>query len=170
LSIGMPLWLKNIVFTLIVPGTVGGWLPWWLGARSTPAVDWTWHHWLAFPFLLTGAAIYGWCLWDFMKTGRGTPAPIDPPQNLVVRGLYRFVRNPMYYGVLNAITGWIVFFGSVDVLIYGVIVAIAFDLFVRYVEEPGLRDRFGEDYERYCAAVRRWLPGKPYLPSRTSEE
>jgi protein-S-isoprenylcysteine O-methyltransferase Ste14 len=162
----MALWLKNLLFTVIVPGTVGVYLPWWLGSRSALDPPWQWHHWLALPLLLVGAAVYGWCLWDFMMSGRGTPAPIDPPRRLVVRGLYRFVRNPMYYGVLNLIAGWIVFFGSSDVAVYAVVVAVGFHLFVRFVEEPALRARFGDEYVRYCAAVHRWIPGRPALDGR----
>jgi protein-S-isoprenylcysteine O-methyltransferase Ste14 len=155
--------LKNLLFTVLVPGTVGGWLPWWLGSRTRPdiATTWRWHHGLALPLFLIGVAIYAWCLWDFMSAGRGTPAPIDPPRRLVVRGLYRYVRNPMYVGVLSAIAGWAAWFAARDVIIYGAFVGVGFDLFVRFVEEPGLRARFGEDYTRYCAAVRRWIPGKP---------
>lgn len=161
----MVLWLKNVLFTLVVPGTVGVLVPWWLGRRATANADagwpWSWSQWLALPLFLTGAAIYGWCVWDFMMAGRGTPAPVDPPRRLVVRGLYRFVRNPMYYGVLNVITGWVVFFGSRDVLVYGAIVATAFHAFVCLVEEPSLRRRFGEEYERYCRRVHRWIPRRP---------
>jgi len=166
----MALWLKNILFTLLVPGTVAVAVPWWLGRRLLADALWpfAWHQWLALPLLLTGAAIYAWCVSDFMMAGRGTPAPVDPPQRLVVRGLYQFVRNPMYYGVLNVIAGWIVFFGSVDVLVYGLIVAVAFHLFVRYVEEPMLLRRFGVRYVFYCRAVHRWKPGRPRLDERPS--
>src|SRR5690606_22414622 len=93
--------------------------------------------------------------------GRGTPAPLDPPRRLVVRGLYHVVRNPMYYGVLNAIAGWIVFFGSLGVAIYGLGVAAAFHIFVVRVEEPTLRRQYGADYDAYCRSVNRWLPARP---------
>lgn len=152
--------LKNLLFTFLVPGTVGGWLPWWLGAHSPfplpslpPGV-----RWLAAPAFAIGVAIYGWCVWDFMTHGRGTPAPIDPPRRLVIRGLYHRVRNPMYVGVLSAIAGWALWFRSVDVLAYAVVLAVGFHVFVRCVEEPGLRARFGEDYAQYCREVPRWWP------------
>jgi len=164
------LFLKNVLFTLVVPGTVGVAVPWWLGRRSAPDPlwPWSWHEWLAVPVLLTGGVVYAWCVWDFMSIGRGTPAPLDPPRRLVARGLYQFVRNPMYYGVLNVIVGWIVFFGSLDVLVYGVIVAGAFHLFVVFVEEPSLRRRFGVEYVFYCRVVHRWIPGKPRLDEPTA--
>lgn len=159
----MVLFLKNLLFTLIVPGTVGVIVPWWLGRRV--ALDefwpWQWHQWCALPLMLCGALIYSWCVWDFMTAGRGTPAPLDPPRRLVVRGLYQFVRNPMYYGVLNVIAGWVVFFGSLDVLVYGILVAGALHAFVVWVEEPALLKRFGVEYVFYCRVVRRWLPGRP---------
>src|SRR3989337_2040373 len=93
----MGLFLKNLVFTVLVPGTVAVLLPYWMIARSgqTLTVDPA-RLLLAGPPMLRGATIYFGCLWDFAVTGRGTPAPIDPPKYLVVRGLYRYVRNPMY--------------------------------------------------------------------------
>ena len=156
----MLLFLKNLLFTALVPGTVAVFLPYWIVARSRETL-----HvepvrtLLAAPFIVLGAAMYFWCLWDFAVAGRGTPAPIDPPRQLVVRGLYRYVRNPMYVGVLFVIAGWAVLFGSGAVLRYGVAVAVAFQLFVVLVEEPLLRRRFGKAYEAYCRVVPRWVPG-----------
>ncbi len=156
----MLLFLKNLLFTVLVPGTVAVFLPYWIVARNREAL-----HvepvraLLAAPFVALGAATYFWCLWEFAVTGRGTPAPIDPPKRLVVRGLYRYVRNPMYVGVLLVIAGWAVLFGFGAVLRYGAAVAVAFHLFVVLVEEPLLRRRFGEAYDAYCRAVRRWVPG-----------
>src|SRR5260370_317651 len=73
---------------------------------------------LAAPLFLVGASVYFWCLWDFAVAGRGTPAPIDPPKQLVVRGLYRSVRNPMYLGVLLVVAGWVELFRAARVLEY----------------------------------------------------
>jgi protein-S-isoprenylcysteine O-methyltransferase Ste14 len=161
----MVLWLKNIAFTLLVPGVVGVLVPWWLGRRTLAGSlwPWDWNQWVALPLLLTGVLVYGWCLWDFIHVGQGTPAPWDAPRRLVARGLYQFVRNPMYYGVLNVIAGWVVFFASLDVAVYALLVGVGFHLFVRFVEEPALAQRFGVEYAFYCRAVNRWLPGKPRL-------
>lgn len=155
--------LRNLVFTLVVPATVAVYLPLWLApdllfepARTGPA----WR-WLAVAPLLAGLAVYTWCVWDFARTGRGTPAPIDAPKHLVVRGLYRSVRNPMYVGVLLVILGWALWFGSRALLLYAVLVAIVFHLFVTLYEEPALRRSFGAEYEQYVAAVPRWLPRWP---------
>ncbi len=86
-----------------------------------------------------GAAIYFWCAWDFATAGQGTPAPIDPPKHLVVRGLYRFVRNPMYAGVLLLLAGESLAFQSLRILAYAAIVFAVVNLFVIFYEEPALK-------------------------------
>ena len=152
----MALFLKNLLFTLIAPGTLAVYLPLRIAlhrpsATGAAAV-------LAEVVFAVGAAIYLWCLWDFATFGRGTPAPIDPPRKLVVRGLYRYVRNPMYVGVLTMILGWVLFFPARDLAVYGLVVAAGFHLFVVLYEEPALRRRFGGEYDEYRAQVGRWLP------------
>jgi protein-S-isoprenylcysteine O-methyltransferase Ste14 len=150
----MLLFLKNLLFTLLVPGTVGVYVPWLIASSGgTTAV-----RWLAVPVLAAGASIYFWCLWDFASFGRGTPAPIDAPKQLVVRGLYRYVRNPMYVGVLTAILGWALWFGAPGLLLYAAGVGLLFHLFIVGYEEPTLRRLFGAEFERYCSEVNRWLP------------
>jgi protein-S-isoprenylcysteine O-methyltransferase Ste14 len=150
--------LKNLVFTLLVPGTVAVWLPWTIldatGAGAAPAPARA----AAFVAFALGASVYAWCVFDFASFGRGTPAPIDAPRRLVARGLYRFVRNPMYVGVLLVIAGWVLRSGSAALLLYGAGVALAFHLFVVLYEEPVLRRSFGGEYEAYCSRVGRWLP------------
>jgi protein-S-isoprenylcysteine O-methyltransferase Ste14 len=150
------LFVKNLLFTILVPGTVAVFVPLFFFSHSTleaSAVSVG-----AGLLLLIGASVYTWCLWEFATVGRGTPAPIDPPKNLVVRGLYEYTRNPMYVGVLCVIGGWALLFRSVGLVIYGICLAIGFHLFVRLYEEPHLRRVFGPSYERYCSRVRRWLP------------
>lgn len=162
----MRLFLKNVLFTILVPGTVAVFVPLRIVQRMGQASPWDSRRALpAVPFFILGTAIYFWCLWDFAVTGRGTPAPVDPPTQLVVRGLYRYVRNPIYVGVLLVITGWTVLYRSAAVLAYGVAVAVAFHLFVVLVEEPLLRRRFGEAYDAYCRTVHRWVPGHKKTPS-----
>ncbi len=94
----------------------------------------------------------------FALEGLGTPAPVLPTEHLVVTGLYRFVRNPMYVGVLSVILGQGLLLGDTQVLRYGAVVWLAFGLFVIGYEEPTLRRTFGEEYERFCANVPRWIP------------
>jgi len=151
----MMLFIKNVVFSLIVPGTVAVAIP--VTAFRHGAIDWNWHTLLALPLLFMGVCIYLWCVWDFGSSGRGTPAPIDPPKFLVDRGLYRFTRNPMYVGVLCVIGGWALLFQSVGIALYLLAVAAAFQTFILGYEEPHLRDVFGADYEAYCSRVPRWF-------------
>jgi protein-S-isoprenylcysteine O-methyltransferase Ste14 len=154
----MRLLLKNLLFTVLVPGTVAVYVPYRIIVRGDASAFHPGRWWVAGPVLALGAAIYLWCLYDFAVTGRGTPAPIDPPKRLVVRGLYRHVRNPMYVGVLLTIAGWAALSGSWAVAKYGVGIALLFHLFVVFVEEPMLQGQFGDAYEKYRADVPRWVP------------
>lgn len=149
------LFLKNLLFTIIVPGLVAVVIPFRIGSRRGAPEPWRYAAIL--PWVM-GAAIYLRCVWDFALTGRGTPAPIDAPKVLVVKGLYRRVRNPVYIGVLLVVLGWWLYFGSLALLIYAAGLALAFHLFVILVEEPSLRRQFGDSYEHYCRTVHRWLP------------
>jgi protein-S-isoprenylcysteine O-methyltransferase Ste14 len=106
-----------------------------------------------------GVLIALWCLVAFVRIGKGTPAPFDPPRRLVIRGPYRFVRNPMYIGGALAFSGVALFYESIALLIYGCILLMGSHLFVVFYEEPALRGMFGQEYEAYCRRVRRWLPG-----------
>ena len=99
-----------------------------------------------------------WCVRDFYVTGKGTLAPWDPPTRLVVVGLYRFVRNPMYVGVLGVVLGWSLVAGSPLLAIYAALLAVGFHLRVVLYEEPVLQRQFGDDWTRYRAGVNRWLP------------
>jgi protein-S-isoprenylcysteine O-methyltransferase Ste14 len=113
---------------------------------------------LAFPLWLTGGIILLWSFWNFLNEGRGTPAPIDPPRELVATGFYRYVRNPMYVGILAAIFGHFLWFGYWGLLIYAIVVFVAFNTFVTYYEEPTLKKKFGTAYEDYLRKVPRWIP------------
>ena len=141
-------------------------LPRWLGFDVEAANTARWR-WLAtFPSVL-GFATALRCVWDFGWTGRGTPAPMLPPLRLVVVGMYRYVRNPMYVGFAFGWIGlWIVFGHANLTLILAVVgVALGVHLFVMFYEEPTLRGKFGADYEEYCRNVRRWLPRlQPWQP------
>jgi protein-S-isoprenylcysteine O-methyltransferase Ste14 len=95
---------------------------------------------------------------EFARSGRGTLSPVDPPRALVVQGLYRYVRNPMYLGVSLILLGEAALSGSGDLLLYGLVWFLAANFFVMGYEEPRLRRRFGAGYERYARAVGRWIP------------
>ena len=147
--------LKTLLFTVVMPGTVGVYVPQALkhNGASLPELVRD----VGVVLAACGALIYFWCAWDFVSKGLGTPAPIDAPRVLVVRGLYRFTRNPMYLGVASVIFGQALAYGSRWVTTYGCVVVVAFNLFVLLYEEPTLRRLFGQQYEQYCSKVPRWF-------------
>ena len=155
------IFLKNLLFSVLVPGTVAGLVPYWI---VTSTGRWQWPDAAVVPtlggvVLAGGLAIYLRCVTDFGSAG-GTPAPVDPPKELVVRGLYRYSRNPMYVGVLSVIVGQALILVSLPLLLYAGAVFAAFHSFVVFYEEPTLRRQFGESHERLCARVPRWI-GRP---------
>jgi protein-S-isoprenylcysteine O-methyltransferase Ste14 len=149
--------VRAALFIVIVPGTVAGWLPWDISGRRHPRLD------TALGLIGTVVAVLGWlgllwCARDFAVRGRGTPNPLDPPRALVVDGLYRFVRNPMYVAVVTSILGQAAMYRSTAVLWYAAIVAVAFHLRVIVFEEPKLTELFGSAYADYRKRVPRWVP------------
>ena len=145
-----------MIFTIVVPATVTVYAPWWILSRGGAPGPAGWR-WLAVVPIATGVATYLWCALDFGRA-RGTPAPIDPPKELVASGLYRVTRNPMYVGVASIVWGEALLFGSPALALFAAAVCAAFHAFVVLYEEPSLRRRFGEAYQRYCRVVPRWLP------------
>jgi len=152
----MLLVLKNLLFTLLVPGTAAVCVPLLLAGDRPPALGLLFF--LGLALVVTGSAIYARCVWDFAVFGRGTPAPIDPPKKLVVRGLYRYTRNPIYMGVVTVLLGWTFMFLQMTLLIYTLCFGIGFHLLVILYEEPRLTEQFGAEYRDYCTKVGRWLP------------
>lgn len=148
--------LKNLLFTILVPGTVAVYIPFLL-TQTLPPTSWAWRL-ASLPVFAVGAAIYAWCVWDFATFGRGTPAPIDAPKTLVVHGLYRYTRNPMYVGVLTTVLGWSVRYRSARMVGYAFTLWLLFHSFILLYEEPHLQRVFGSAYTRYRAHVGRWWP------------
>ena len=144
---------------VIVPGTALLYVPYEIVASP---FDTMFHlgvvHYLALVPWLVGISILSWCVWDFMFKGKGTPAPIDPPTKLVVAGLYKYVRNPMYIGVLLVLSGHILWSGSILLILYAVGTFAVFHLFVLFYEEPHLQKVFGDSYRHYLQKVPRWIP------------
>jgi protein-S-isoprenylcysteine O-methyltransferase Ste14 len=152
--------LGSVLFFVAAPSVLAGLIPWWMthweflppffGLQATRAVG----------ILLIVAGVPG--LVDsfarFALQGLGTPAPIAPPQNLVVTGLYRYVRNPMYVAVVAVIFGQAILFGDWRLVAYGAFMWLAFHLFVLAYEEPVLAESFGAQYEDFRANVPRWIP------------
>lgn len=134
-------------------------LPPWLGFRVGTATVAPWR-WIAAIPSIVGFSIALRCIWDFGWTGRGTPAPVAPPQRLVVVGFYRYVRNPMYVGFFTGWAGLWIIFGQITktATVVTAIAVVGVTLFVLLYEEPTLRGKFGIDYEEYCRHVPRWLP------------
>jgi protein-S-isoprenylcysteine O-methyltransferase Ste14 len=151
--------LRNLLFTVIMPGTVAVYLPWLIlnasGATPEPT------GWPAAVLIGLGVALYLWCLWLFATLGRGTPGPWDAPRRVIDVGPYRLVRNPMYLAVFLVVTGEALLFVSVPLLVYLGVVAVIVQLFVVGYEEPTLTERFGDEYIAYLRRVPRWIPRPP---------
>ena len=155
--------LKTLIFSILVPGTVAGVIPWLLLQGYSglvlmiPSV-WT----VGILPLLLGVGLYLWCAGAFAFLGKGTPAPIDAPKVLVVQGFYRWVRNPMYVAVLSVVIGEAILFRSFLLAGYALLLWGVFHIFVVFVEEPTLRHQFGASYEMYLHTVPRWIPRSPH--------
>ncbi len=128
----------------------------WTGITPIPIIG----LWQVVGMMLAGvgAAIALWCILTFAILGHGTPAPFDPPRRLVVRGPYRYVRNPMYLGAALALAGAALCYQSLPLLGYAVLFMVVTHGFVVIYEEPTLRQTFGNDYQAYCGRVGRWFP------------
>ncbi len=152
--------IGSFIFLVLAPGTVAGLIPWQISRWRFSALP------LGFlPLRIVGGLLIAGglpVLLDsfarFALQGLGTPAPVAPTQHLVVTGLYRYVRNPMYVAVTSLILGQALLFGNLRVLEYGLVIWLAFHLFVLLYEEPTLRRTFGPEYQSFCANVPRWLP------------
>ena len=155
--------IKTVLFTILVPGTAMVLVPYLLLAWDIRMFSFEIGavRFVGLLPILLGAVTYLWCAWDFTFTGRGTPAPIDPPKQLVVKGLYRYVRNPMYVGLTLILLGEAFLFESAVLILYAGFLLGCAHLFVVYYEEPTLRRLFGTSYESYCKTVPRWIPGLP---------
>jgi protein-S-isoprenylcysteine O-methyltransferase Ste14 len=145
---------RAVLAFLACPGVVAGLLPALIsrGAHASRYRD------ASFVPLAIGTACLIWCVRDFFVRGSGTLAPWDPPRRLVVGGMYRFVRNPMYLSVATVILGWALYFGSWPLALYLGVVVTAFHLRVIHYEEPLMRRQFPSDWGQYEARVPRWIP------------
>jgi protein-S-isoprenylcysteine O-methyltransferase Ste14 len=155
--------LGSIAFFVLAPGSTAGLVPWLITGWEDAAPAWA-----AIPggvVTAAGGVVVVAAFVQFVVEGRGTPAPVAPTQELVVGGLYRWVRNPMYVGVAASIAGQAVMFASIAVAVWLVAFVVAVTTFVRLYEEPTLRRTYGASYDAYTAAVRRWLPRlRPWSP------
>jgi protein-S-isoprenylcysteine O-methyltransferase Ste14 len=155
---------RHVFWTIVCPGTVTVLLPYFI--LQGHSIDFR-EHWfssftgiilicLGMPALLSS-------IFMFARHGDGTLSPADPAHNLVINGLYRYVRNPMYVGVMLILVGEALLFRSWTMVIYAGIAFLCFNLFIIFYEEPYLSRHFGQPYEEYRKHVHRWLPGKRYI-------
>src|SRR5678815_1976293 len=151
--------LRSLLWTVLMPGMVAGYIPWrYLGLNAVTFVPGNARQLLGLVSAILGVALLAECIWEFARRGRGTLSPVDPPVHLVVEGLYKYVRNPMYVAVTLIVLGEAVIAASWTVFFYWVCFFIAANVFVVGYEEPWLRRQFGESYEQYTRHVRRWVP------------
>jgi protein-S-isoprenylcysteine O-methyltransferase Ste14 len=151
--------LRSAVWTILLPGFFAGYVPWRFFGVGRATLD------PSDPAQLVGllcggagTALLAACIFEFARSGRGTLSPVDPPRRLVVRGLYRYVRNPMYLSVTMIVLGEALVARSAALGVYWALWFIAANLFVRGYEEPTLRRTFGSDYDDYTRRVGRWIP------------
>jgi protein-S-isoprenylcysteine O-methyltransferase Ste14 len=153
--------MRQLVAVVLLPGTVAILVPvLLLGGDDGGLAPW--------PLALLGVVLLGfgvgmiaWTVALFAGVGRGTLAPWDPPERLVIRGPYRYVRNPMITGVVSVLLGEAALFGSLPVLVWAAFVFALNAVYFPLIEEPDLRHRFGAEYDAYAAHTPRWLPRRP---------
>jgi protein-S-isoprenylcysteine O-methyltransferase Ste14 len=160
------------IFFVLAPGVVAGLIPWWLSGWQVrqPLRSWAWAplRVAGVALLAAGTIVLVHAFVRFVAEGRGTPAPVAPTQRLVVGGLYRHVRNPMYLAVVAIIVGQALVLGQPALLAYAAAVTVAMAAFAHYYEEPALADKFGAEYESYRRAVPAWWP-RPHPWERDGE-
>ena len=165
--------LVSLLWLVVAPGLIAGYLPWsitrwqaqpaFLGAEAT--------RWLGAGLILLGLPLLLEAFARFALQGRGTPAPVLPPERLVVFGFYRHVRNPMYVAVTGLILGQALLLGDARLFPLAAGVWLVFHLFVLLYEEPRLEETFGREYRAYREAVPRWLPRlRPWQGLRSVKE
>ena len=167
----------SALFFAIAPGVVAGLVPWWLtGWRVRgPLAHWAPVRVAGLIMLIAGAIVLIQAFARFVTEGHGTPAPVAPTERLVIGGLYRYVRNPMYLAVVAVITGQALALGQPVLLGYAALVWVTVASFARWYEEPALARQFGAQYQAYRRSVpawwprtRSWRPGEEVPDSRTA--
>jgi protein-S-isoprenylcysteine O-methyltransferase Ste14 len=133
-------------------------IPYQLAVFDRPFIDFGLFRYVAFPLSIIGILTIIWCSVEFINRGRGTPAHLDPPKTLVIHGLYKYVRNPIYVGALLVQVAYILWFGSRIVILYFLLFFLAFYILVVFIEEPILKNTFGTAYDEYIKKVPRWIP------------
>ena len=148
------MFIRAVTVFLVLPGIAACLVPVVI-ARLDPWA--TGGYRLGLPLAIVGTLVILWCVRDFYVAGKGTLAPWHPPRELVVIGLYRYARNPMYLGVLMLVFGWAGMYGSPLGILYGSILWIGFHLRIILHEEPWLQSQFPAEWENYRRRVNSWL-------------
>jgi protein-S-isoprenylcysteine O-methyltransferase Ste14 len=152
--------LRSLLWTVVLPGLFAAYVPWRYFGLGHANPDWSSPASIVGLMCIgAGAVLLGTCIVEFARTGRGTLSPVDPPRYLVVRGLYRYVRNPMYLSVTTIVVGEALLIRSTALGVYWAVWFVAANLFVMGYEEPALERRFGSSYDEYRQEVGRWIPG-----------
>jgi protein-S-isoprenylcysteine O-methyltransferase Ste14 len=149
----VPIFTRAVIAFVALPGIVAYLVPGMWIWRGGQALQWP----CGLAMIVLGTVGLLWCVRDFHVSGKGTLAPWSPPRELVVVGLYRYSRNPMYVCVLLVLLGWAVSFGSTGLFAYALAVGVAFHLRVVFGEEPWLERTHGADWRQYTRRVRRWF-------------
>ena len=153
-----------------MPGFFAGYVPWrYFGLRAVRLDLSSPVHLLGLVLACAGVVLLAACIVEFARSGRGTLSPVDPPRHLVVRGLYRYVRNPMYLSVTTIVMGEVLLTRSVPLGLYWMVWFLCVNVFVIGYEEPTLRRQFGASYEGYVKRVGRWIPLRVRQPRRHGE-
>jgi protein-S-isoprenylcysteine O-methyltransferase Ste14 len=166
------LWLasRSLLWTILLPGIVAGYVPWRFFGLAEARIAPRPADAAAVACIAAGIALLAACIWEFARSGRGTLSPIDPPRHLVVRGPYRYVRNPMYLGVTLIVLGEALLARSARLAAYWALWFLFVNAFVVAYEEPSLRAQFGDPYDAYARRVRRWIPAmRPAREERDTE-
>lgn len=152
--------LRNLFFTIVQPGVIAGLVPYLLlryfGYEIVPAALST-RHYVGMTVFFVGFAIMTACILRFATEGKGTLSPLDPTKRLVINGLYRYTRNPMYVGVMTMLVSEALYWWSVELAIYAIVIFGVFNAFIMLHEEPRLRREFGPEFQDYTSRVRRWV-------------
>lgn len=172
--------IGSALFFALAPGVVAGVIPWWLTGwdAAEPLPHWAAARVLGAALIVAGVIVLAQAFIRFVREGSGTPAPPAPTDRLVVGGLYRYVRNPMYIAVAATIVGQALVLGRLWLLAYAALFCVVVAAFVRLYEEPALARQFGADYETYRRAVPAWWPRRhawagsrrPLMPPQRAHE
>lgn len=148
------MFIKAVINFLMLPGIVAFLIPFlYVYFSNIDKIQWA-----GLPVIIGGLVILLWCVRDFYIVGKGTLAPWAPPTKIVIIGLYKYMRNPMYAGVLILILGWSILFQSIALFAYSCILFGIFHIRVLANEEPWLNKTFGKEWQSYKSKIPRWLP------------